>query len=167
MSLSRYWIPAVAAMTMLLAACGFHLRGETELGFQKLYLSQGKPSLVFAEIKKILAAGPTKIMPSAAEAEAELRIISESREKTVHSLTGAGIVYDFELKLTVHYQLTVPGREDPLIAPTEVAARRLITFSASAPTAKEAEEQLLYKDMQQDIARRILRQVTVKKRELS
>ena len=167
MWLSRYWIAVFAGMTLALAACGFHLRGETELGFQKLYISQGKPSLVYAEIKKVLATGPTKIMTSATDAEAELRIINESREKTVHSLTGAGIVYDFELKLTVHYQLTVPGREEPLIAPTEVAARRLITFSASAPTAKEAEEQLLYKDMQQDIARRILRQVAVKKRELS
>ena len=167
MSLSRHWIAAFAGTTLALASCGFHLRGETELGFQKLYLSQGKPSQVFAEIKRVLATGSTKLMPKAADAEAELRIISESRDKTVHSLTGAGIVYDYELKLTVHYQLTVPGREEPLIAPTELAARRLITFSASAPTAKEAEEQLLYKDMQEDLARRILRQVAVKKRELS
>lgn len=163
MSLSR-----LAPLLLLLAAsCGFHLRGETEVGFQKLYLSQARPSQVFVEIKKILATGPTKIMPTAADAEAELRILEEKRDKTVHSLTGSGIVYDFELKLTVHYQLTAPGREEPLIAPTEVAARRLITFSAAAPTAKEAEEQLLFKDMQADIARRILRQVAVKKRELS
>ena len=169
----RYWIPAYAGMTALLAAmtllaaCGFHLRGETEVGFQKLFISQAKPSPVFAEIRRLLAAGPTKLTATAPEAEAELRIIQESRDKTVHSLTGAGIVYDYELKLTVHYQLTMPGREIPLIAPTEVAARRLITFSASAPTAKEAEEQLLYKDMEQDLARRILRHVAVMKREVS
>jgi LPS-assembly lipoprotein len=117
-------------------------------------------------VKRLLAAGPTQLTATAPEAEAELRILQESRDKTVNSLTGAGIVYDYELKVTVHYQLTVPGREAPLIAPTEVAARRLITFSAAAPTAKEAEEQLLYKDMEQDLARRILRHIAVMKREV-
>jgi LPS-assembly lipoprotein len=154
-------------MTLALAACGFHLRGETEVGFQKLFVSQVKPSQVYAEIRKTLSTGQAHLAATAPEAEAELRILEEKRDKTVHSLTGSGIVYDYELKLTVHYQLTMPGREDPLIAPTEVAARRLITFSASAPTAKEAEEQLLYKDMQQDLARRILRHVAVMKREVS
>ena len=37
---------------------------------------------------------------------------------------------------------------------------------AHAPTAKEAEEQLLYKDMQLDLARQILRHVAAVKREL-
>ena len=64
------------------------------------------------------------------------------------------------------YELLVPGREDPIIAPTEVVARRLITYSESAPTAKEVEEQLLFKDMQLDLARQILRHVAAMKREL-
>ena len=53
-----------------------------------------------------------------------------------------------------------------MIAPTEIETRRLITYSETAPTAKEAEEQLLFKDMQLDLARQILRHVAAVKREL-
>jgi LPS-assembly lipoprotein len=157
---------AAVALALLLAGCGFHLRGEPEVGFHKLYITQAKPSQVFVEIRRTLATGPTRLVTSAAEGEAELRVLEENREKVVHSLTGAGSVYDFQLNLTVHYQLTVPGREDPIIAPTEITARRLITYSATAPTAKEAEEQLLFKDMQVDLAQRILRHVAAMRREL-
>ena len=52
-----------------------------------------------------------------------------------------------------------------MVEPTEVISTRLITYSESAPTAKEAEEQLLYKDMQVDIAGRILRHIAVVRRE--
>jgi LPS-assembly lipoprotein len=62
--------------------------------------------------------------------------------------------------------MTVPGREVPIIAPTEAVARRLITYSETAPIAKEAEEQLLYKDMQAELAARILRQIALAQRDL-
>jgi outer membrane lipopolysaccharide assembly protein LptE/RlpB len=59
----------------------------------------------------------------------------------------------------VRFELVVPGREDPVIPPTKLETRRLISYSETAPTAKEAEELLLYKDMQLDIGRQILQQV--------
>ena len=53
-----------------------------------------------------------------------------------------------------------------VIAPTETIARRLITYSEAAPIAKEAEELLLFKDMQVELAERILRQVAVARRNM-
>jgi len=104
-------------------------------------------------------------VPADKDAEAQLRVLDEKREKTVHTITGTGRVYDFQLRLTVRYDVLIPGREQPLVEPTEVISTRLITYSESAPTAKEAEEQLLFKDMQVDIAGRILRHIAVVKRE--
>jgi LPS-assembly lipoprotein len=153
-------------MTLLLAACGFQLRGEAEVGIRKLYTSAVGPSFVHQDIRRTLATGPTRLVTTPAEAEAHLRILSERREKTVHTLTGTGAVFEFQLRLVVSYELLVPGREEPAIAPTMVEARRLIAYSAAAPTAKEAEEQLLFKDMQLDLARQILRQVAAAKHEL-
>jgi LPS-assembly lipoprotein len=66
----------------------------------------------------------------------------------------------------VRYQMTVPGREDPVIPPTETVTRRLLTYSEAAPIAKEAEELLLFKDMQLELADRILRQVAIAKRDM-
>lgn len=150
-------------MTILLASCGFQLRGDPSVGLKTINTSGAGGTLL--EIRRILATGPTKVVPTAKEAEAQLRILDEKREKTVHTITATGRVYDFQLRLTVRYDVLVPGREQPLIEPTEVISTRLITYSESAPTAKEAEEQLLFKDMQVDIAGRILRHIAVVKRE--
>jgi LPS-assembly lipoprotein len=152
------------AAAFLAGACGFELRGEAATGLKSLFLSTAAPSAVATGIRHILATGPTRLLPSEAGAEAHLAILGEAREKTVHTITGTGRVYDFQLRLIVRYQLTVPGREEPVIAPSEVSTTRLITYSEAAPTAKEVEEQLLYKDMEADLAGRILRQVAIAKR---
>ena len=151
---------------LFLASCGFQLRGEPQVGLQRLYISSDIPSQVHAEIKRALAAGPTTIVATEKDAEAHLHIIHESRDKNVFTITGTGRVYEFQLKITVRYEVRVPGREDPVIPPTEVIARRVVTYSEGAPTAKEAEEQLLFQDMQAEASDRILRQVALARREM-
>jgi LPS-assembly lipoprotein len=157
---------ALAAVALLLASCGFQLRGDPEVGIRKLYISSVGGSQVLGDIRRTLSTGPTRLVTTATEAEANLRILSELREKNVYTLTGTGAVFEFQLKLTVRYEMLVPGREEPVIEPTTIEARRLISYSAAAPTAKEAEEQLLFKDMQLDLARQILRHVALAKREM-
>lgn len=157
---------AALLLPLLLTACGFQLRGDPAVGIKTLTVTQVGGSQVAAEIRRTLSTGPTRLVPIPGEAEAHLRILQEAREKSVFTLTGAGRVYEFQLRLVVKYQLTMPGREDPVIAPTDIEARRLITYVESAPIAKEAEEQLLYKDMQVDLARQILRHIAAVKREM-
>ncbi|HET9579215.1 MAG TPA: LPS assembly lipoprotein LptE, partial [Usitatibacter sp.] len=147
-------------------SCGFHLRGDPAVGLRTLQVNAAGPSQVAVEIRRTLATGPTRVVSDPKDAQAQLRVLEEARDKSVATITGTGTVYEFELKLTVRYELTVPGREIPVIAPTETVAKRLITYSASAPIAKEAEEQLLYKDMQVELAGRILRHIAVARREL-
>ena len=147
----------------LLSACGFQLRGEPAVGLKTLFVPGGG---VAQEIRRTLASGPTRVVSSAKDAEAHLRIISETREKQVRTITGQGRVYEFELRLIIRYDLMVPGREAPVIPPTELVQRRLITYNEAAPIAKEAEELLLFQDMQQEAADRILRQVAVARRDM-
>ncbi len=156
----------LAVATLHIAGCGFQLRKEPEVGIRKLYLSSVGPSLVVADIRRALAAGPTRLVATPVESEAHLRILQETREKTVFTITGTGRVYEFQLRLAVRYDLVVPGREAPVIPSTQIETRRLITYSETAPTAKEAEEALLFKDMQQDLARQILRHVAAMQREI-
>jgi LPS-assembly lipoprotein len=153
-------------VALCLSACGFQLRGDPSVGLKALQVSAVGPSQVAAEIRRTLATGPTRVVSNAKDAAPQLRVLQEVRDKSVATITGTGSVFEYELRLTVRYELTVPGREIPLIAPTEVSAKRLITYSAAAPTAKEVEEQLLFKDMQVDLAGRILRHISVASREL-
>jgi LPS-assembly lipoprotein len=155
-----------ALLVLLLTSCGFQLRGEPEVGIRKLYLSSVGASAVKDDIRRTLATGPTRLVLTPAEGEANLQILQEEREKSVATIQGTGRVYEYQLTLRVRYQLTIPGREEPVIPPTRLETRRLITYSETAPTAKEAEEQLLYKDMQLDLAHQILRQVAAARREV-
>jgi len=148
-----------AAALLVLASCGFELRGDPEVGIRKLFISAVGPSNVQADIRRTLLAGPTRLVATPVEADAHLRILQEEREKTISAITGSGRVYEYQLVLRVRYELVIPGREDPVIPPTKLETRRLISYSETAPTAKEAEELLLYKDMQLDISHQILRQV--------
>lgn len=149
-----------------MAACGFQLRGEPANGIRSLHVSTVGGSGIATEIRRSLAGGTERLAPTAAQSRGHLRILGESRDKAVHTITGTGRVYEFQLRLAVRYEMVASGREMPVIAPTEVEARRLITYSETAPIAKEAEEQLLFKDMQVELAERILRQVVIAQREL-
>ena len=163
MWLSRLVVTAIIAA---LAGCGFQLRGDPQVGYRKLYISSVGASAVVGDMKRALLAGATRVVTTPAEAEAHLRVLQEEREKSVSTITASGRVYEYQLTLRVRYELIVTGREEPLIEPTRLETRRLISYSETAPTAKEAEEQLLYKDMQVDLARQILRHIAAVKREM-
>jgi LPS-assembly lipoprotein len=116
MSLSRYLVPVLATAT--LAACGFQLRGDTGLDLKTINVTQAGASQVAAEIRRTLSTGQTKVVNPPEQAEAHLRILREVREKSIYTLTGAGRVYEYQLRLAVQYQLTAPKLEAPVIAPT-------------------------------------------------
>ena len=164
----RHWVPAFAAMAIapLLASCGFQLRGDPSAGLPSLNITEAMPSSVTPDLRRILEQGPTRIVADPKQAAVQLRMLGDTREKTVHTITGTGRVYEFQLRLAVRFEVLLPDRELPLVPPTELETRRLISYSETAPTAKEAEEALLYKDMQVELADRILRQITVARREM-
>ena len=162
------WSVRIAALfaALLLAACNFHLRGDPVVGIKSLNVTSVGGSTVAAEIRRQLSSGPTRVVQSPKDAEAVLKVLQETRDKQVYTITGTGRVFEFELRLNVRYEMTVPGRDQPLLEPNDLQARRIVTYSASAPTAKEAEEELLYKDMQAELATRILRQVAIARRDM-
>ena len=151
---------AVALLLLGLSACGFQLRGEATTGLKTLYLSTSAPSQVATEIRRQLSGGPTKLAPSPKDAEAHLRILGEGTEKTIQTLTGAGRVFDYQLRLRVSFRVS-DASEKPVIEPTEIEIRRIITYSETAPLAKEVEERLLFEDMRVEAAAQILRRIAV------
>jgi LPS-assembly lipoprotein len=150
----------LAAAALAASACGFQLRGQEGAGVAALYVSADRPSQVAIEMKRQLVGTPTKLAVKPQEAEAAVRILAESTDKTIQSLTGAGRVFDYRLTLKVSYQITAADGK-VLAEPTEVELWRIITYSETAPLAKEAEEQLLYVEMRTEAATRILRRVAL------
>ena len=153
-------------VAVLLTACGFQLRGDPAIAIGSLNVTSNVGSGTATEIRRSLASGSPRQTTAADPSAAQLRILAEGRDKQVYTITGTGRVYEFQLRLVVRYEVLVPGREAALIPATEVEARRVITYSETAPIAKEAEEQLLFRDMQLELAGRILRQIALAQREI-
>ena len=67
-------------MTLLLAACGFQLRGDPSVGLKTLHVPGGG---VAQEIRRTLAGSLTRVLLTPEGAEAVLQIMSENRDKAV------------------------------------------------------------------------------------
>ena len=157
---TRRLLLAGAFVAVTAAGCGFQLRGEATTGLRTIHISTAAPSQVAVEIRRQLSGGPTRLVANVKESEAHVRILSESTDKLIQSLTGAGRVFDYQLRLRVGFQVT-DAAERVLVAPAEIDLQRIISYSESAPLAKEAEERLLFDEMRAEAATRILRRIAV------
>jgi len=152
----------VQAAALALGGCGFQLRGAPELAFASLFINVADTSSLGNELKRNLGSlGTLQIVSDAAQvttAQAVLDILAEQREKTVVGVNATGQVREFQLRVRIRFRLRTPqGKE--LIPETELLQQRDISFNESAVLAKEAEESLMYRDMQSDIVQQLMRRL--------
>lgn len=147
---------------LALAACGFRLRGTAELPFKSLYVP-GANSGIGLDLKRNIEAGTgAKVVDTAAAAEAVLVFTQEAREKEILSLTSTGRVREFQLRYRVGFRVH-DGKGTDFVPPSVVQLTRDVTYNDEQILAKEQEEQLLYRDMQADMVRQILRRLAAVK----
>ena len=161
-SMQRRFLMAavVSSAALTLPGCGFALRKAPDFAFSTFYSSLTEGSPLGVQLKRSLqSTGRVRVVGDPTQLDATgviLDVISETREKVVVGLNAAGQVREFQLRMRFKFRLRTPqGRE--LIADTEILQQRDISFNESAVLAKEAEEQLLYRDMQNDIVQQLLR----------
>lgn len=150
-------VPAVG-----LTACGFALRQAPNYPFTTIFVRVAEASSLGNELKRNLAAGgrlevvtDPKRLDSV---EVVLEITADQREKSVASLTSAGQVREFQLRTRVRFRLRTPQGNE-LIPDTEILQQRDISYTETQALSKEAEEQLLYRNMQTDVVQQIMRRL--------
>ncbi|MGE4241344.1 LPS assembly lipoprotein LptE [Ramlibacter sp.] len=145
----------------LLAGCGFQLRQAPNFAFGTLAIAGAPNSSIAAELRRSIgASGQVQVLPDvqAMQSQVVLDLLDERREKVVVGLNATGQVREFQLRTRLRFRLRTPqGKE--LIAPTELLQQRDISFSESAVLSKEAEENLLYRDMQTDLVQQLMRRL--------
>jgi LPS-assembly lipoprotein len=148
---------------LLLTGCGFQLRQAPHFAFSTIYISAS--SALANELRRTIASSDGVQVVDAARAtsaQVVLDLLGDQREKVVVGLNATGQVREFQLRTRVKFQLRTPqGKE--LIPETELLQQRDISFNESAALAKEAEENLLYRDMQTDIVQQLMRRLAAVK----
>ena len=148
----------IAALTSWVAGCGFHLRGSAPVPFETLYIPNAKTGVALDLKRNIEAGTNAKVIDDPKKADAILELSGESREKIILSLTGTGRVREFRLRYRMGYRVH-DGKGGEYVPPSVVQLQRDVTYDDSAILAKEAEEQLLFRDMQTDMVQQVLRRL--------
>jgi len=150
-------------LALLLAGCGFRLRGTAEVPFESVYVP-GATSGIALDLKRNIQAGTkARVVDDPKAADAVLQFTEETRQKEILSLTGTGRVREFQLRYRVGFRVH-DGKGTEYVPPSTIQLTRDVTFNDTEILAKEQEEQLLFRDMQTDMVQQIMRRLAAAKR---
>lgn len=155
--------PALKMMLMVLltlqvSGCGFHLRGESKLqtSFSTLAL-KGLEGHAFRQIVvgkleksgvKLDDAAPYTIL-----------LLDEDSERRVSAYSTRAKSAGFELKRAVTFKIIGPGEKEADVPVTEMFSRRHLLFRQAEVVGKLDEESMLWQEMYQELAERIVRKL--------
>ncbi|MGE5946072.1 MAG: LPS assembly lipoprotein LptE [Betaproteobacteria bacterium] len=154
---------SVLILTAVLAGCGFHLRGSgsSQMPYKTMYIALPETADVRIWMQRYISAGgSTRIVDSATEAEAVFQQLQDSRGQTILSVNAQGRARELRLTLTYRFRIVdAKGRE--LVGPNEVSLSRDVTYDDSNVLAKDLEQSLLWRDMNNDLVNQIVRRLTI------
>ena len=143
---------------MLLAGCGFRLRGTANVPFETIHVP-GATTGIALDLKRNIEAGTrARVVDDPKAAQALLQVTEEARSREILSLTSAGRVREFQLRYRVGFRVH-DGKGGEFVPVSVIQLTRDMTYSDAEILAKEQEEQLLFRDMRTDMVQQILRRL--------
>ncbi|MBP6020131.1 MAG: hypothetical protein KA735_11625 [Burkholderiaceae bacterium] len=152
---------ACVMLCLLVAACGFRLKGPTPLPFDTLYTNIAENSAFGAGMRRaIVASSPnTRFVSEPADAQAKLIQLSNEQSLRELSIDAQGQVEEYELNLVFVFQLT-DAKGHIVLAPTTLRATREVPYDANVVQAKQGEIGTVFKEMQQSMIDRVVRHLS-------
>ena len=147
----------LAMSLLLLAGCGFHLRGRVEIppALNPIYIQAASGSPVQQAIKDLLAGSDVRLTGKASEAKLTLRILSENRASRVAAVDSNGKTLAYELHYIVRFDAVAPGGVQKVPPQTMDLVRNFDNPDVEV-LGKQLEEEMIYQDFATDAADRIL-----------
>ncbi|MEL0167758.1 MAG: LPS assembly lipoprotein LptE [Pseudomonadaceae bacterium] len=146
---------AVLGATLLASGCGFHLRGT---GVDSVELNQldvtatNRYGRTYQQVLDALEVDGVQVTPTAAY---QLQLLSERQHRRAVSYTNSSTPAEYELTSDLTFQIADrQGR--PLIGPETLAARRIYVNDKDNIIGTSEEEELLRREMRQDLTRQLL-----------
>ena len=153
----------IVLLTATLAACGFHLRGSagSDLPYASMYIALPETAEVRVWLERYLRGSTnTTVSDDAKTATVTFQQLSDSRDKSILSIDARGRVREYRLQMRYRFRLVdAQGRE--IVAPQEISMNRDMTYDDSQVLSKSMEENLLWRDMTNDLVNQIMRRLTI------
>lgn len=159
----RGWLrmAGMGGVSVALGACGFKLRGSQAFAFSRIAIMPNPGGSLAQELRRSFGAAVQVLAEDVplTQAQLVLTVGNEAREKVVVGVNASGQVRELQLRMRVRLSLrTAKGKE--IIADDEILQQQDMSYQETAALAKEAEEALLYRNMQSDIVQQILRRLS-------
>jgi len=147
--------------TLLLSACGFHLKGADPLPFTSLYTNISPDSEFGIGLRRALLAASPDLRLVDIAADAQVRLVQLARHQSLRdiSIDARGRVEEYELNLEFQFQVT-DAQDRFLLAPTTLRAMRELPHDPDAVQARQSEITAVFRNMQQSMIARIVRRLS-------
>lgn len=147
---------------VIITSCGFHLRGMTEISFKTVSI-EGKDLSFTKNLKKTLTSNKVSIVLPTENPELRIELLSEESEKRILSLSGQGLVREFEIFYRIRYRIKTPDSET-WSQENILESRRDFTYSDSNVIGKEEEERQLNESMRIETITNLFNQIQLSKK---
>jgi LPS-assembly lipoprotein len=150
---------ALILSTVIVQACGFHLRGTFSLppSMKTVYVKSADAALG-AKVEELLKQSGSIIATATGESAAIVRITDVNLARDVSTVDPRGKVTGYMLVLSASYAVDDAAGKS-LLRRQSLRVQRDYSFDAEQVLAKEGEEEFLRQDMESDAAQQIVRQM--------
>jgi LPS-assembly lipoprotein len=149
----------ITAAAAALSGCGFQLRQSRPLPMRSIALVGFAPaSPLAAALRLELERASVALRDNPAQAETVFDALQDAREKTVAASTAFGQVREVQLRVLLRFRVATPAGK-LLLPAAELLLTRDMSYSETAALAKQQEEALLYRAMDEDIVSQVLRRL--------
>lgn len=147
-------------LALLAAGCGYRLQGSAALpeGVRRVHLGTRDELSAFSlELLRGLERVGAERAPSAAEADAVIRVRSDKSGRRVLSVSARNTPQEYEIFYVVEYSIERGGSE--VVPPQRIELTRNFSFDERQLLAKDHEEGILRDAMARDLADQVLRRL--------
>jgi len=142
--------------TLLLCACGFHLRGTetSRVQLPPIYLA-GPAGPLQREVRHYLTISEVSVVENQMDAQLVINLMGEDVQRRVLSVGSTGKVEEYE----VHYGATYAVERvsgESIIPKETLGGQRSYTFNEADVLAKDTEQDRLVQDMRRDVVRQMM-----------
>ena len=154
-------ISIVLLACVVLASCGFHLRGKYEYAdaLKPIFIVSEDRDFIY-ELEEVFDFSDLEVVGSISAANAILEFTSEEYERKPITLDDRGRATRYRLQYTSRYRV-LNRTGDALLLRASTKASRVLDYDPSQVLQADSEEEFLkeemYDDMAQAVARRVAR----------
>jgi LPS-assembly lipoprotein len=152
----------VAVVSLLLGACGFHLRGSEPLPAEMsvTYIhGTSEFGTLYDDFRTALESRGVRVTQDRGEATAVLNILEDNTDKIVLTVNLSGKVQEYRISQNIQFEVAAADGQ-PLLDQQSVTRSRDFKFDRNDVLGKERENEVIREELQRDVVNLAMLRIT-------